>query len=135
MNQINKKLEVNYRSVVILRSMLSLIFIVASLSHLLKTEKTISRLEQAHFGYIGSFFGPPQILVILSGIVMLVAGLFLLFGYKTSWAAVVLIAVLIPITLTVQVGQMATIGPLFKNVAILGGLLFFSLNPNLKFKK
>lgn len=115
--------------------MLSLIFIVASLSHLLKTEKTISRLEQAHFGYIGSFFGPPQILVILSGIVMLVAGLFLLFGYKTSWAAVVLIAVLIPITLTVQVGQMATIGPLFKNVAILGGLLFFSLNPNLKFKK
>ena len=135
MNQNKKTLEVNHFSVVLLRIMLSLIFIVASLSHLLKTEKTVSRLEQAHFGFLGKLFGPPEMLVISSGIIMLIAGLFMFFGYKTSWAALVLIAVLIPITLTVQVGQMTTIGPLFKNVSILGGLLFFSMNSNLKFKK
>jgi putative oxidoreductase len=40
----------------------------------------------------------------------------------------VLLAVLIPITITVQVGQINTLGPLFKNIAIIGGLLFFILN-------
>lgn len=59
---------------------------------------------------------------------MLIGGLAFLVGYKTKWAAMVLIAVLIPITLTIQVGQMNTIGPLFKNIAIMGGLLFFIMN-------
>ncbi|WP_425338228.1 DoxX family protein, partial [Tamlana crocina] len=63
-----------------------------------------------------------------SGIVMLVAGLAFFAGFKTRWAAAVLLAVLIPITLTIQVGQAHTMGPLFKNVAIMGGLLFFILN-------
>lgn len=67
-------------------------------------------------------------LIILSGIAMLAAGFLFLIGYKTKWAALILMAVLIPITLTVQVGQITTLGPLFKNIAILGGLLFFVLN-------
>lgn len=130
-----KTLEVSYKSVVILRIMLSLIFIVASTSHFFNTEKTVSRIENASLGFIGNMLGTPEIAVILSGIVMLIAGLALLIGFKTRIAAIVLIAVLIPITLTIQVGQVTTLGPLFKNVAILGGLLFFSINSNLKIQK
>lgn len=127
-----KTLEVSYKSVVVLRIMLSLIFIVASTSHFLNTEKTVSRIENASMGFIGNIIGTPETAVILSGVVMLIAGMSLLIGFKTRIAAIVLIAVLIPITLTIQVGQMASLGPLFKNVAILGGLLFFSINSNLQ---
>ena len=123
-----KTLEVSYKSVVILRIMLSLIFIIASTNHFFNTEKTVSRIENSSMGFIGYILGTPETAVILSGIIMLVAGISLLLGFKTRIAATVLIAVLIPITLTVQVGQITTLGPLFKNVAILGGLLFFILN-------
>lgn len=130
-----KKLEVNYSSVVILRILLSFIFIVASTNHLLHTEKIVSRLENAKLGAMGTILGTPETAVILSGFVMLIAGISLLIGYKTRIAAIVLIFVLIPITITIQVGQITTLGPLFKNVAICGGLLFFSINSNLKIQK
>ncbi|WP_200979827.1 DoxX family protein [Echinicola sp. 20G] len=130
-----KTLEVSYRSVVILRIMISLIFIVASSIHFFNTEKTVSRIENASIGFIGHILGTPETAVILSGVVMLIAGVSLLIGFKTRIAAIMLIAVLIPITLTIQVGQMTTLGPHFKNVAILGGLLFFSINSNLKTQK
>jgi putative oxidoreductase len=135
MNSQEKTLEVNYKSVVILRIMLSLIFIVASTNHIFNTEKIVSRIENANMGFIGYFLGTPKLAVILSGIVMLIAGLTLLIGFKTRIAALILIAILIPITLTIQVGQITTLGPLFKNVAILGGLLFFSINSSIKIKK
>ncbi|PJX25222.1 hypothetical protein CAP47_02320 [Psychroflexus sp. S27] len=108
--------------------MLSLIFIVASISHLLQLEKTVGRIESAKFGMIGNLMGPPEVAVITSGIIMLIAGLALLIGFKTKLAAIALIIVLIPITLTIQIGQVSSLGPLFKNVAILGGLLIFALN-------
>jgi len=130
-----KKLEVSYNSVVILRIMLSLIFIVASTNHLFNTEKAVSKIEHASMGFIGTILGSPETAVILSGIVMLIAGLALLVGFKTRYAAILLIAVLIPITLTIQVGQVETMGPLFKNIAILGGLIFFTINSNLKNQK
>ncbi|WP_034921816.1 DoxX family protein [Gillisia sp. CAL575] len=119
---------VSKRSLVIFRVMLSGIFLVASLSHLLNLEKTLLRIEQARFKGLAHFFGEPKLMVISSGIVMLIAGISLLLGYKIKWAAIILCAVLIPITLTIQVGQITTLGPLFKNIAILGGLLFFILN-------
>jgi len=131
----DKRVEVSYNAVVILRILLSLIFIVASISHFFNLEKTVNRIEQARFGAIGSLLGSPETAVILSGIVMLVAGISLLVGYKTKMAAIILMLVLIPITVTIQVGQMSTIGPLFKNIAILGGLIFFSMNANFKNQK
>lgn len=130
-----KKLEVSYISVVILRILLSLIFIVASLNHLFNTENAVSKIEGASMGFIGYVLGSPKTALILSGVVMLIAGISLLIGFKTRYAAMLLIAVLIPITLTIQVGQVATMGPLFKNIALLGGLLFFSINSNLKIQK
>lgn len=122
------QIPVSSASVRVLRILLSGIFLLAGFNHLLQVDKTVSRIDQASFKGIAYFFGNPELLVILSGIVMLIAGGFLLLGFKTKWAALVLTAVLIPITLTVQVGQINTLGPMFKNIAILGGLLFFILN-------
>lgn len=133
-NMLNKTFEVKKSSVVILRMMLSGIFIVASLNHLFNVEKTVTRIEQANFGAIGQLLGPPEVAVIASGIVMLVAGISLLIGFKTKWAALLLLFVLIPITLTIQVGQVQSMGPLFKNIGLAGGLLFFAMN-NFKFRK
>lgn len=128
----NNKIEVSRSSVAVLRVMVSLIFIVASLNHLINTDKAVARIENAKFGALGHLLGPPEIAVMGSGVVMLLAGIALAVGFKTKWAAILLIVMLIPITLTIQVGQMETVGPLFKNIAILGGLLFFVSNPKLK---
>jgi len=119
---------VSRRSIQLLRILVSGIFLVAGFNHLLNVEKTAQRIEQASFKGLANFFGNPELLIILFGIAMLAAGFLFLIGYKTKWAALILMAVLIPITLTVQVGQITTLGPLFKNIAILGGLLFFVLN-------
>ncbi|WP_281777694.1 DoxX family protein [Croceibacter atlanticus] len=129
------KMLISRRSIQLLRIMVSGIFLVAGLNHLLNIEKTVQRIEKASFKGIAHFFGDPQWLIILSGIVMIAAGSLFLIGYKTKWAAIVLMMVLIPITLTVQVGQITTLGPLFKNIAILGGLLFFILNDTTNFLK
>ncbi|MGY8914263.1 MAG: DoxX family protein [Flavobacteriales bacterium] len=122
------KILISRRSIQLLRILVSGIFLIAGFNHLLNVDKTAHRIEQANFKGIAYFFGEPQWLIILSGIVMLAAGFIFLIGYKTKWAAILLMAVLIPITLTVQVGQITTLGPLFKNIAILGGLLFFIMN-------
>ncbi|MBZ9779880.1 DoxX family protein [Psychroflexus sp. CAK8W] len=127
--------QVSYTSVVLLRVMLSLIFIVASISHFINTENTIQRLENAKMGFSGQLLGTPQMAVILSGVVMLIAGIALLTGFKSRLAAMLLIAVLVPIMLAVQIGQVESMGPLFKNIALLGGLLFFSINSNLNYKQ
>lgn len=124
----NSRISVSRRSIQVLRIMLSGIFLIASSSHLLNVEKTVQRIDNAQFKGFAYFFGNPKLLVIMSGVVMLIAGIALLIGYKTKWAALTLFAVLIPITLTVQVGQINTLGPLFKNIAIAGGLLFFIIN-------
>ncbi|HLW14987.1 MAG TPA: DoxX family protein [Flavobacteriaceae bacterium] len=128
-------ITVSKRSVQVLRILLSGIFILAGSNHLLQVEKTVKRIEMAAFKGFAYFFGNPEILVILSGVVMLVAGISFLIGFKTRWAAIVLLAVLIPITITVQIGQVNSLGPLFKNIAITGGLLFFILNDIKTFKK
>ncbi|MCP9236537.1 DoxX family protein [Lewinella sp. JB7] len=122
------QLTVSNTSVRILRIFLSGIFLVAGANHLLHVDQTVARMQQASLKNFALYFGEPDWLVILSGVVMLAAGLSLLAGFFTRWAALVLLLVLIPITITVQVGQMTTLGPLFKNVAIAGGLLFFILN-------
>ncbi|MFO7719991.1 MAG: DoxX family protein [Gillisia sp.] len=128
-------ISVNKRSVQIFRVMLSMIFLVASLSHIFNIEKTLQKIEQATFKEIAYIFGDPTLMIILSGIAMLIGGIGLMVGYKTKWAAILLAACLIPITLTVQVGQIDSLGPLFKNIAIFGGLLFFILNDFNKIQK
>lgn len=129
------KILVNQRSVQVFRVLLSGIFLVASFNHLLNVEKTVNKMDQASFKGIAYFFGNPELLVILSGVTMLIAGFALLIGFKIRYAAIILALVLLPITLTVQVGQINTLGPLFKNIAIMGGLVFFIFNDFSKTEK
>src|SRR5690606_3960931 len=109
-------ISVSRRSIQVLRIMLSGIFLIASIGHLMNVEQTAKRIDGASMKGFAYLFGDPELLVILSGVAMLLAGLAFLAGYQTRWAAAVLLAVLIPITLTIQVGQANTMGPLFKNV-------------------
>ncbi len=124
----NSKITVSRRSVMLLRIMMGAIFLVAGSGHLVKVDKMVQRIEMASFKGFAHLFGNLQLLVILSGIVMLLAGLSFLMGFKTRWAAIILLLILVPITITVQAGQISSLGPLFKNIAIAGGLLFFILN-------
>lgn len=122
------QVSVSLLSVRILRVMLSGIFLVAGTNHLFNVDKTVQRIDQAKFKGIAYLFDDPQFLVIVSGVGMLIAGISLMIGFNAKWAAAVLALILIPITLTIQVGSVSTLGPLFKNIAIMGGLLFFILN-------
>jgi len=122
------KILVSSISVTLFRVMLSGIFLMASASHLLNVDHAIQRINQAKFKEIAYVFGDPKFTVIASGIGMLIAGISLMIGLKVKWAAIILALILIPITLTIQVGSMDSLGPLFKNIAIMGGLLFFIMN-------
>ncbi|RAL22486.1 hypothetical protein DL240_10500 [Lujinxingia litoralis] len=105
--------------------MLSTIFIVAGASHLVDPAKTAARLEGSPLGYLATSLAPAEPLVVLSGVALLVGGVALLVGVYTRAAALGLLALIIPITITVQIGNMAALGPLFKNVGLAGGLIFF----------
>lgn len=114
-------------SFLVLRSLGSLIFIMAGVSHFMKTAGAAARLENAPFAHLATWIAPAETLILLSGIGLLVGGFMLLTGFKTKLAAFGLLAILIPITLTVQVGS-GDYGPLFKNVALIGLLIFFIIN-------
>lgn len=116
---------VSLRSIQVLRIMLSGIFLVAGFNHLVHLNKTVNRLNTARLKDVAYFFGDPKWLVIISGVVMLFAGLSLLLGYKTRIAASILLLILIPITITIQMGQMSTLGPLFKQSSYYGRTTIF----------
>lgn len=104
----------------------SLIFIIAGVKHVFSPEDQVQRLLKAPgWDLLKSFFNP-DFLIIASGGVMTLAGIALALNYKARWSSLILITMLVPITLVVQVGSMTTLGPLFKNIAILGSLFFIA---------
>lgn len=109
------------------RVLLAPIFISAGLGHVLQPAKIAARLDAAALGHLATVFAPSVLLVVISGVALLAGGLALLVGYQTRLAAAGLALVLIPITITVQIGNPSGWGPFFKNVALFGALAQFAL--------
>lgn len=124
----NKSTEVSGLSVLLFRILLSGIFITAGITHLTQPDQIASRIPSSALHFIISFSADPHLLGILSGYALLIGGLAFLMGVFTRWSALVLFLVLIPITISVQMGNGLFHGPLWKNVALFGGLLFFIIN-------
>lgn len=124
--------QVSRKSVNILRVMLSGIFLVAGANHVAFPKHVANRLMESAVYKNVLFIADPQTLVIATGIGLLTGGILLVLNQYTRYAAILLLAMLIPITVSVQLQGWHTAGPLFKNVAIGGGLIFFITN---KFNK
>ena len=107
------------------RGLFSLIFIGAGLRHLVRPDEIGDRLTAAPLSYLATAVAPIPVLVIATGVLLLVAGVGLLLGVWPRLAAAALAAVLVPITITVDLGHTEALGPLFKNIALLGGLIHF----------
>lgn len=124
-----KQYTVSADSVLVFRVLLSGIFIIAGSSHIFTPEKSTVRIEKSTLQPLLQNLGDAHTLGIISGTVLLSAGLLLMSGFYTRWAATSLLLVLIPITVTVQTDGGLMHGPLWKNIALAGALLFFVMNP------
>lgn len=115
-------------TIFVLRICLSGIFINAGLAHLFQGKKTLARLMKS-IGYpIIEKYQVASELVLLSGLGLLLFGIAFLLGVFTRFSAFVLLILLIMITLSVQIQDGIFHGPLWKNIAIAGGLLIFIFN-------
>ncbi len=110
----------------VFRGLLSLIFLVAGIQHLLNPDHVALRISKTSWAEPLMAIMPLNIHAFLAGIVLVLGGLGLFFGSKTRLSALGLMAVLIPITVTVQTDSAETLGPLFKNIAIFGALVYFA---------
>lgn len=108
----------------IFRGLTSLIFIIGGLGHFGQHEMMLGRIEGSPWRGVVYLIGDPSILLWLSGAVFIGAGITLAVGFLTRASALVLFLTLIPITIAVHlVSDPEHVGPLFKNIAILGALL------------
>jgi len=122
------EIAVSKKSIVVLRLMLSGIFVVAGANHVLAPKGVAKRLIASTMYEFFPSIIEPEFLVIASGVALLIGGFLLLTNQYTRYAAILLLVLLIPITISVQMQGLETMGPLFKNVAIAGALLFFINN-------
>ena len=107
-----------------LRSFTSLIFIYAGIRHLTHPHGIFKRVASSTIYELIQNEWLFRAAILLAGIVMVLAGIALLVGYKSRSAAWLLLATLVPITLSTQLENLNDLGPFFKNVAITGSLLF-----------
>lgn len=102
----------------------SLIFIIGGLGHFGQHRMMLERMKDSPWAGTIDMIGDPSILLWLSGLAFVAAGLTLAIGFRTRASALILIVTLVPVTITTHlVPDPSHIGPLFKNIAILGALL------------
>ena len=107
------------------RLLTSLIFIVGGLGHFGQHQVMLDRMKESPWAGTVNMLGDPSLMLWLSGLAFVVAGLTLAMGWMTRASALVLFVTLIPVTVVIHiVPDTAHVGPLFKNIAILGALLY-----------
>lgn len=124
----NTTIPISSQSIRVLRVLSSLIFIIAGLGHIFNPVKMMDKLASSPIGQILTEYEFIPLLVQFTGIPLIGLGVAFLLGYRTKSVAVGLLMLLIPITIAAQIGASELVGPLFKNVAIAGILLFFISN-------
>lgn len=108
------------------RLLTSLIFIIGGLGHFGQHDVMLERMKESPWADTVNMIGNPSIMLWLSGFAFVVAGATLALGWMTRVSALVLFVTLVPVTIAIHlVPDTSHVGPLFKNVAILGALLFF----------
>lgn len=122
------RVTVSGNSITVLRVMLSGIFLVAGISHVAVPQGVARRLTSSSMYEFFPAIINPEVVVIAVGVGLLIGGVLLLTNRLTRYAAMLLLVLMIPITISVQLQGLETMGPLFKNVAIAGALLFFINN-------
>lgn len=106
------------------RLLTSLIFIIGGLGHFGQHRMMLDRMAESPWAPMVGMIGDPSVLLWLSGIAFVAAGLALAIGFMTRASALILFVTLVPVTVAVHlVPDPSHVGPLFKNVAILGALL------------
>lgn len=106
------------------RLLTSLIFIIGGLGHLGQHRMMLQRMGESPWANTVRMIGDPSVLLWLSGIAFVAAGVTLALGFMTRASALILFATLVPVTVAVHlVPDPSHVGPLFKNIAILGALL------------
>lgn len=104
----------------------SLIFIVGGLGHFGQHQVMLGRMAESPWSPLVNRIGDPSVLLWLSGFALVLAGVTLALGWMTRASALILFVTLVPVTIAVHVvPDTAHVGPLFKNIAILGALLYF----------
>jgi putative oxidoreductase len=108
------------------RLLTSLIFIVGGIGHFRQHDVMLARMEESPWQPTVKMVGDPSMLLWLSGAAFIAAAFALVLGWMTRLSALVLFFTLIPVTIAIHVvPDTSHVGPLFKNIAILGALLFF----------
>lgn len=105
----------------------SLIFIIGGIGHFAAHNYMLERMAGSPWRDAVATIGDPSMLLWLSGGVFVIFGITLALGCLTRISALLLLVTLIPITIAVHVAPGHT-GPFFKNVAIMGALLYFYAN-------
>ncbi len=105
------------------RLMTSLIFLYAGIGHLFNGDKILARLSKSSLYGIIDNAAIFTTSILLTGLIMIAGAIMLIANYKVKYAAIALLLVLIPITISVQLDNLKDLGPFFKNVAISGSLL------------
>ncbi|MBX9643714.1 MAG: DoxX family protein [Novosphingobium sp.] len=105
----------------------SLIFIVGGIGHFGAHGDMLQRMEESPWHDMVNMIGNPSWLLWLSGVVFVIFGFMLAIGFLTRISALLILVTLIPVTIAIHIAP-GHMGPFFKNIAIMGALLYFYAN-------